>query len=48
MGENKARMQGKGQTSEENLPTGKVFEGDGFQVQSADHWQFTEVSHEVS
>lgn len=30
MGENKdVRMQGKEQTSEENLPTGKVFEGVG-------------------
>lgn len=33
--------------SEENLTTRKVFEGDGFQIQSAHCWQLTELSQVV-
>lgn len=46
-GENRARIQEKGQMSEENLTTRKVFEGDGFQIQSAHCWQLTELSQVV-
>lgn len=36
-------MQAKGQISEKNL-TGKVFEGDGFQIWTSDRCHFTELS----